>query len=512
MKNTVLRFLSIIISFILIISVLASCANNENDKQTIASVTDTVTNEVGEDVPVFAEEDYGGREFVILTYDDNATDFIDHYIDSEEHTGEPMNDAVFDRNQMVEEKYNVQIVQRKCSAGPGITASRAAKSGTVDFDLIYEWGIRLVPYATEGMFYDFNQLDYPDLSRSYWAPSAQDDLTIADKMLISTCDISMNRIGWAYFLFFNRSIVEDLNMTLPYDYVDQNNWNLDTFLGMVIGSEQDDGDTIWTNNDQYGYLGDSSDAITWFASCAGILGTVKNEDGSYTLDVLNDKLISIYNNYNDKMATSEAFSTLTIGQWLDGHDATLKFESPYKNMRFASFGEGHVLFAKFSMDMTSELIDMEDDYGVVPAPKYDSTQQDYFHVIDSCAPMFSIPKQAADLDMVGVIMEYMAYESEQRLLPAFYEQTIKTKRMTDMEGRDEAMLDLIRDSVHYSWTSLYYLAMEDNQGEPWDPCGSMLSGMLSSGNFSSIAKMYSSAAQYQIDKLYDTILDLDVNK
>ena len=85
MKNTVLRFLSIIISFILIISVLASCANNENDKQTIASVTDTVTNEVAEDVPVFAEEDYGGREFVILTYDDNATDFIDHYIDSEEH-------------------------------------------------------------------------------------------------------------------------------------------------------------------------------------------------------------------------------------------------------------------------------------------------------------------------------------------------------------------------------------------------------------------------------------------
>lgn len=150
MKNTVLRFLSIIISFILIISVLASCANNENDKQTIVSVTDTVTNEVEEDVPVFAEEDYGGREFVILTYDDNATDFIDHYIDSEEHTGEPMNDAVFDRNQMVEEKYNVQIVQRKCSAGPGITASRAAKSGTVDFDLIYEWGYKACSVCNRG--------------------------------------------------------------------------------------------------------------------------------------------------------------------------------------------------------------------------------------------------------------------------------------------------------------------------------------------------------------------------
>lgn len=170
MKNTVLRFLSIIISFILIISVLASCANNENDKQTSTDVTGVVTGETKEDVPYFAEEDYGGREFVILTYDDNATDFIDHYIDSEEHTGEPMNDAVFDRNQLVEDKYNVQIVQRKCGAGPAITASRAAKSGTVDFDLIYEWGIRLVPYATEGMFYDFNQLDYPDLSRSYWAP------------------------------------------------------------------------------------------------------------------------------------------------------------------------------------------------------------------------------------------------------------------------------------------------------------------------------------------------------
>ena len=162
--------------------------------------------------------------------------------------------------------------------------------------------------------------------------------------------------------------------------------------------------------------------------------------------------------------------------------------------------------------MTQELIDMEDYYGVVPNPKYTSAQTEYYHYIDGCAPMFAILKQAKDIDMVGTILEYMAYESENLLLPAFYEQTIKTKRMSDLEGRDEAMLDIIRDSVHYNWTGLYYQSIKNAEGEGWDPVGTMLGEMLAAGNFSSVNKKYLSAAQKSIDDLYDTILALDVNK
>lgn len=116
------------------------------------------------------------------------------------------------------------------------------------------------------------------------------------------------------------------------------------------------------------------------------------------------------------------------------------------------------------------------------------------------------------MEKVGIILEYMSYESEQCLLPAYYEQTIKTKQMSDLEGRDEVMLDTIRDSIHYSWTSLYYQSIKTAEGYGWDPISTMLSEMLAAGNFSSVNKKYQAAAQKSIDDIYELILDMDVNK
>jgi predicted nucleic acid-binding Zn-ribbon protein len=50
--------------------------------------------------------------------------------------------------------------------------------------------------------------------------------------------------------------------------------------------------------------------------------------------------------------------------------------------------------------------------------------------------MFAIPVSVEDPDMTGMILEYMAYESERLLLPAVYETTIKTKRMQDTPPAD----------------------------------------------------------------------------
>jgi len=496
------------IAALMVVSMLASCADNENEKKQVVDPAES--KETKSDTPTFVEEDYNGATFTIVAYDESATDFIDNYIDNEEQNGEPVNDAVIDRNNAVEEKYNIDIVKRAVGS-PQSVARSSSKSGTVDFEVLYEWGIRLVPIATEGTFYDFNQIPNIDFEQSYWAPSTQDDLTIADKMLISTSDITMNRVAWAYFLFFNANMIKDLGLEMPYTYVDSNEWTFDKFLEMVNSASQDNGDTIWDNQDKYGYLGSCNDCIKYFANCAGVLGTKKNDDGTYALDCMNDKIQQIYSTYYKNMATSPAFAELSIGDWVSNHDTSM-FQSIYKAQRFIAFGESHALFAKFSMDMTGELTTMEDDYGVVPSPKMDSSQLEYYHVIDSCAPMLSVMKQAEDMDMIGVILEYMSYQSQEFLIPAFYEQEIKTKRMADLQGRDEKMLDIVRDTCHYSWTALYYLALKNQNGDAWDPCGTIIGDMLQSGLFASVYKRYESVAQSTINDLYDKVLEMDVNK
>jgi len=504
MKSYLLRLMTAGLCVLLILSSLVSCANT--DGSNITSDTETSAKE-DETPPTFVNEDYKGATFTILSEQDEATDFRDHYIDASEITGEPINDSVFERNSLVEAKYNVDIVRKK---GNVAYADTSIKSGTVDFDLVYDWGIRLVPVALEGAFCDFNQVPVINQNQSYWAPSSQDDLTIAGKMLITTCDISMNRISWAYFLFFNKRIMDDLHYEYPYSYVMSNTWTIDTFLGMVVGSEMDDGDTIWTTKDRYGYIGSESDCIEDLVNAIGENSTVKNEDGSYTLNVYNETMTSVYSKYHKKMQTSGAFADFSNTEWTNGMDIS-KFDSIYKAARYASFGEGHSLFARYTMDIAVELSSMSDTYGVVPMPKYDSSQKEYYHIIDSCAPMFAIPK-TSDTEYVGTIMEYMAYESSNLLLPAFYEQTIKIKNMNDKEGRDETMLDIIRDSVHYSWTDLYYQEIFKDDGGTWDPCKTIRHEMLASGNFASVYRKYKNAAEVSIDTIHQRISEMDLTK
>lgn len=515
-KENAMKDFSRIISMILIcamtVCAAASCADNENEKPNV--VDPNKQTEQQDDTPVFEEADFGGDTFTIVAYDDTATDFIDNYIDNETQTGEPINDAVIDRNTLVEEKYNVDVVKRAVSS-PSSHARSASKSGTVDFEVVYEWGIRQVGLATEGTFYDFLQLPVIDLSQEYWAPSTQDDLTIADKMLIATSDITMNRIAWGYFIFFNANMCNDLKLELPYAYVDRNEWTFDNFLTMAKAASQDtNGDTIWDTEDRYGFLddyGNPGGGLNYLVASAGITGCLKNADGTYTIDLLNEKIQQIYSKYTKTLGVDPAFTDPDMGSWLASRDSSM-FASGFKAHRFFAFGEGHYLFAKFSMDMTAELTEMQEDYGVVPSPKYDSAQPEYYHYIDSCAPMLTVMKQTPDLDKVGTILEYMSYESMKNVLPAFYEQTIKTKRMPDIEGRDEKMLDIVRDSVHYSWTNLYYPAMKDAKGDPWDPCMTVLHDMLSSGNFASVYKSKQALIEQSINGLYDMILEIDVNK
>jgi len=503
MKNKFTRILSGLMCALIVVSMLASCADNTDDQKTV--VDPSKKTEEKNDTPTFVEQDFDGQTFTILSEQDEATDFIDHYIDNEEQNGDPINDAVIERNNIVEEKYNVDIKRES----KGISyASQASKSGTVDFEAVYNWGFRLVPSAMEGIFYDFNSLPVIDLEQSYWAPSTQEELTIAGKMMITTCDITMNRIAWAYFFFFNKNLMDQRNLEYPYTYVQNNEWTFDKFLSIVIGAETENGDTIWDEQDIYGCSGLGIGGLVEFA---GLTGLTKNDDGTYALDTMNEKIQLIYSNYKNTFDTSNTFCHVKFEQWLKSVDVSA-FESPYKASRWAEFGEEHVMFAHFSMDMTNEFNNMEaNSYGVVPNPKYDSAQEEYYHYIDKCAPMLAIPKQA-DLEFMGTILEYLAYESQQILLPAYYDQTVKVKRMDDIQDRDSAMLDIVKDSTHYSTTGLYYQGIKNVEGDGWDPIGTIMTEMLAAGQFASANKRYASAAEKSLSDFYDEVLALDLDK
>ncbi len=446
--------------------------------------------------PSFESEDHKGDEFTFLIYNEHATDYTDNYIWAENSNGNDLREAVINRNRAAEEMFNIKVVADEVFS-PKSEAIVRMQAGQCDFDVLYEWGSRTSSLALDGMLYDFQDLEHVDLSRSYWVPSAKDDLTIGGKMYIATNYITMNSIGWANFIYFNKTMYSELGYTESlYDLVDTREWTFDKFVDLAVSVSTDiNGDGVMTSADQYGLWGDVNGCLTNLARYAGIQNTQKQNDGSYVLSIYNETAVNVYTNFKNKLDTGDIFIDYE-DIWGEKPDLTA-FASRYKGARFLGFGEGHVLFMPGSMDMTHEFVEMKDDYGVLPNPLMNSSQESYYHFVDTNAPMFSVPVQGERIETVGRILEFLAYKSEEYLLPAFFETTIKSKRMPDT--MDYKMLDIVKNSIKYEWTELYGLTVTN----------SVMSKMMTSGSFKSVYNRFASKVKAEIKGCVTTLESYD---
>ena len=127
------------------------------------------------------------------------------------------------------------------------------------------------------------------------------------------------------------------------------------------------------------------------------------------------------------------------------------------------------LFAKGETAMTTirlvaveqpDVRNMEQQYGIVPVPKYDEAQEGYGTMIHDQFTVFAVPASASKdkLDMIGAALEVMASESQRLVKPAYYEIALKRKYMSDPEAWE--MLDLIFSEVRIDAAVTYVVPME----------------------------------------------------
>ena len=113
---------------------------------------------------------------------------------------------------------------------------------------------------------------------------------------------------------------------------------------------------------------------------------------------------------------------------------------------------GRALFLAEIAGYLGAFVDMDDDYGIVPYPKYDKAQKRYYTTNDPCIMVMSIPAfgwTEQEIEQIGVVTETLCWESYYTLRPAYYEKTLGGKGTRD-EGSYE-MLDLCRESRVYDF-------------------------------------------------------------
>lgn len=351
----------------------------------------------------------------------------------EEMTGEVVNDAVFQREITVEDRLDCTI--ENIATGTDnhgnellnmVSTSVAASDGAYDILANSNWSTANT-YPT-GYYMNLHNVENLNLDKEYWAQHLIDSTEINGALFSVTGSLSLFLYQSMFAVFFNRNLCEQYGMQPAdiYNTVFEGKWTLDQMIAMTKDIYQDkNGNGIADENDVYGFgLQVSSSTDGYWSSCQ-IRMTTRDSDGVVKLDTDLEKLVSVVERLQDF-----AYNQKGVVRLVEASDMADGFYLP------EAFAKDQILFMNDWIYTTGTGVfrDMESDYGIIPYPKYDEAQDNYYSYIHDQFTTFSMLCTVASPAAVGAVMEAMASDSHNRVIPAYYEIALSQKYARDQDS------------------------------------------------------------------------------
>ncbi len=381
------------------------------------------------------DADFEGRTFMIC-----GDDACQEYYFVEEETGEVVNDAVFRRNFNVSERYNVHI---DANVFPEAEIMSNAKNSVLAADDAYQLIACHIIYqgmaGVDGIMYDWYDLPYVDFERDWWSDSTMEDLTYKGMAFIAIGDFALTSIASTYCMYYNKEMAVDYGLPDMYELIYNGGWTLDKMQSFCEGVYSDtNGNGEKDKEDIYALTTDcKSNANTYLWAFGKKIATQK-ADGTYDLSYFDEKLVSIVERLYGMYYETEYVDfdpTAFRGDW-------------------DIFSASQVLFATGVFDdAVARLRDTEFDYGIIPYPKWDAVQAEYYTSVDGGHEGLAVPKSIQDPEYIGIMAEVLCAESWKNTIPAYYDTALKYKGARDEQSI--AMIDMIMDSRIFDFGYVY---------------------------------------------------------
>jgi hypothetical protein len=174
----------------------------------------------------------------------------------------------------------------------------------------------------------------------------------------------------------------------------------------------------------------------------------KNEEGTLYFTIpAGDYEMSVIQKIVELNVGNQIFSSGVND--IGGADATL-------------FRNAHTLFTAAYINEVSALRDMDNDIGILPAPKFTEEQESYYSLVEGGALSVILKTLSPDrYENVGMLLNALAYYSRQDVIPAYIEVILKSKVSRDEESA--SMIELIfNTSVNDLGTGVWSAIMKNN--------------------------------------------------
>lgn len=364
------------------------------------------------------DKDFGGKEYRML-YQLRYADF--QY--AEELTGDVMNDAVYARNMTVEDRLNVKLVHNTGEEEAlAQHIKNSALSGNDEYDLYLGHTMYTGQYAVQGIFRNWYDTSV-DFTKPWFPQTAIQNLTLNGKMFLTASDICLSLSSNAYCYYFNKELAEVNGLEDMYDVVNRGDWTLDHLMTNVASIYQDlNGDGTATEEDLYGFCGEKTNSVVAYLYSFKIPTAEIDDTGKLSIVLGTDE------RGVDAMDRLRTLLYKTVGSYPKSAD--------YRTM----FSGQHALFVTGVLDESVGVYrdSCDFDYGIIPYPKYDAAQDDYYTVAGGSVSSSAIPITVSDLDLISSCFTALSAENWKTVIPAYYDVTLKYKG-----ARDEASIAMI---------------------------------------------------------------------
>ncbi len=430
LKKTAALLLSLILT-----AGTVGCLGQSADttEHTSAPVTETEpADPLGDIMKSLPDADYEGYVFRLIGANYISAEASAQQIPVDELKGDLVNDSLWERDNIVAEKYNLNFEYRLIDDATEIvdTVRKSVQAGDDDIDMFYSNIVAVLPLVSGGFVMDFNTLPNVDLDKPWWSQYARQDMTIDGKYFFALGDITPRLYSSPYIMMFNKKMVEDYHLTSPYSMVSDGTWTFGNMTAMLKDVTSDlDGNGVLDYHDRFGMAYENWSSFSYYIGCGQHI--TENKGGSIRLIPDSELSVGVIQMIQDVLTNT---------------DYSLNIQKLELSDFNAVFGENRALFFNTVISTVPNFRNMNTDFGLLPPPKYNEAQEQYYvYAQPHAAAAAYIPVSASDADRTGMIVEALGAAALHTTTPAYYELTLKTKISRDNESAE--MLNIIFNNV-----------------------------------------------------------------
>ena len=309
----------------------------------------------------------------------------------------------------------------------------ATLTGSDKIDLVCQYSLAASYGVVQGLYTNLNELPYINWEAPYWSSDLQEANTINGKMYYCTGELSRSVIYNMYVMGYNYTTAHNLGMENFYDLVDSGEWTIDKLNELTRGLWQDKNQSgVKDAGDEFGLV--IINQTYYDALHYGCDLHVINKDVNGELQI-NPRA---YGEYGDSI--TEKITALALDH---PDNFTVTDEGGMDQLM-----NKEAVFQVMTVDyVINHLYKSDTNYGILPMPKYDTAQENYYTCLNMRHSMYSVPVVANDYGKSAAFLESAEHNGWAVLTPFLFEECIQSRASKRPE--DARMFDILRDGIVY---------------------------------------------------------------